>query len=103
VIHLEGASTGITQRVVKRRPAYWFEARRRFFLKNYGAFYTALVDAAFIVGFGLWRVRRAIQRKPDLDPPHMFADAIRHSVFVAGFKVKPVSNPALEAIAPKQV
>jgi len=53
--------------------------------------------------FALWRVRRAIQRKPDLDPPHMLADAIRHSVFLAGFKVKPVNNPALEAIAPKQV
>ena len=95
VIHLEGASTGITQRVVTRRPAYWFEARRRFFLKNYGAFYTALVDAAFIVGFALWRVLRAIQRKPDTDPPHMLWDSIRHSVFLAGFKVKPVKNPAL--------
>jgi hypothetical protein len=33
----------------------------------------------------------------------MLWDSIRQSVFLAGFKVKPVTNPALEAIAPKQV
>ena len=38
IIHLEGASTGIaTGRVERRRPGYWFEARRRYFLKNHGA------------------------------------------------------------------
>jgi N-acetylglucosaminyl-diphospho-decaprenol L-rhamnosyltransferase len=95
VVHLEGASTGIVQRVVKRRPAYWFQARRRFFLKNHGALYAALVDAAFIAGFALWRLRRWLQRKPDTDPPHMLADAVRHSVFLAGFAVTEVENPAL--------
>jgi GT2 family glycosyltransferase len=102
VVHLEGASTGITERVVKRRPAYWFQARRRHFLKNHGALYAALVDAAFISGFALWRVRRALQGKPDGDPPHMLGDAIRHSVFAAGFAVTEVENPALrEAAAPR--
>jgi hypothetical protein len=96
VVHLEGASTGITERVVKRRPAYWFQARRRFFLKNYGAPYTALVDVAFIVGFAAWRARRFIQGKPDTDPPHMLGDAIRHSVFGAGFRVSAVQNPAMQ-------
>ncbi len=50
VIHLEGRSTGITNRSVKRRPEYWFQARRRFYLKSHGSFYTALVDAAFLAG-----------------------------------------------------
>jgi len=95
VTHIEGSSTGIAARVVKRRPDYWFQARRRFFLKNHGAFYTALADAAFLFGFALWRMRRQIQRKPDTDPPHMLADAFRNSVFMTGFKVREVENPAL--------
>jgi GT2 family glycosyltransferase len=95
VVHLEGASTGIANRVPRRRPGYWFQARRRFFLKNHGPAYTALADAAFILGFATWRVRRRIQRKPDTDPPHMLADAIRHSVFATGFAVAEVENPAL--------
>lgn len=95
IVHLEGASTGIAAKASKRRPAYWFQARRRFFLKNHGALYTALADAAFIAGFAVWRLRRWIQGKPDTDPPRMLADSIRHSVFLAGFRVTAVENPAL--------
>ena len=97
VIHLGGATTGITTRSTKpdRRPPYWYQARRRYFLKNYGALYTALVDAAFISGYSLWRLRRLLQRKPDTDPPYMLIDSIRHSVFCTGLKVKVVENPAL--------
>lgn len=97
VVHIAGQSTGIDRRDEKpgRRPAYWFEARRRFWLKNYGALRTAFVDMAFLVGFVAWRARRAIQRKPDLDPPHALWDSFRHSVFCTGFAVRPVANPAI--------
>jgi GT2 family glycosyltransferase len=95
VVHLEGMSTGITDRSLKRRPEYWHQARRRFYLKSFGAAYTALVDAAFLVGFATWRVRRRIQGKPDRDPPHLLADSFRNSVFRTGFKVREVENPAL--------
>jgi len=95
VIHHGSSSTGLYgQPVEPRRPAYWFQARRRYYLKSYGAWYTAMVDAAFILGFATWRLRRRIQRKPDTDPPHMLIDSIRHSVFCAGFKVTEVQNPA---------
>lgn len=96
VIHIAGQSTGI--KTLKRRPEYWFQARRRFFLKNYGALYTMLVDAAFLFGFATWRVRRAIQGKPDTAPPHLLFDALRYSVFFTGFKVRDVENPALRGI-----
>jgi GT2 family glycosyltransferase len=99
IIHLEGASTGLTQ-PVKRWPAYWFQARRRFFLKNYGGLYTALVDAAFLLGFSLWRLRSWIQRKPDNDPPHLLSDSFRHSLFCTGFELREVENPALSASNP---
>lgn len=95
IVHLEGASTGITHRVVKRRPPYWFQARRRFFLKNFGPLYAAMADAAFIIGFALWRLRRVLQRKPDGDPPHMLWDSIAQSVFLKGFKLQAVENPAM--------
>lgn len=100
VIHLEGASTGITGQPIKpnRRPAYWYEARHRFFTKNYGPWYTAMVDAAFISGFAIWRLRRRLQHKPDIDPPQMLIDSIRHSVFYKGPKVRIVENPAMHAV-----
>jgi N-acetylglucosaminyl-diphospho-decaprenol L-rhamnosyltransferase len=96
VVHLEGASTGVTGRIVKRRPTYWFQARRRFFLRNYGAFYTAMVDAVSIIGFAFWRLIRWLGRKPDVDPPHMLTDLIRNSVFLTGFDVRVVENPAMK-------
>lgn len=97
IVHLMGRSTGVTQRDTKpkRRPTYWFQARRHFFLKNYGPWRTALCDAAFILGFSLWRLRRFLQRKPDPDPPQFLSDFIRNSVFMTGFRRRPVVNPAL--------
>ncbi|MBD2022181.1 glycosyltransferase family 2 protein [Leptolyngbya sp. FACHB-36] len=86
VMHIAGQSTGVTVRNVKpkRQPQYVFDSRRRYFVKNYGLVYAALADAAFLAGFGLWRLRRVIQRKPDLDPPKMLQDSIQNSVFLRG-------------------
>jgi GT2 family glycosyltransferase len=100
VFHLEGASTGVTGAAVNRRPRYWFQARRRFWLKNYGPAQAALADAAFITGHALWRVRRFIQRKPAVDPPHLLADFIANSVFVTGFELRAAENPALKQVSP---
>jgi GT2 family glycosyltransferase len=100
VIHLEGATSGVgSRRVERRRPPYWFQARRRYFVKNYGAWYAALVDAANILGFAAWQLRRRIQRKPDSNTPYMLIDSIRHSVFCAGPGVPVVENPALREAA----
>lgn len=86
IVHLIGKSSGVTDKAQrnKRRPAYWFESRRRFFTKNFGVGYAMLADLAFITGFSAWRLRRAIQRKPDPDPAHLLGDFIRHSVFLKG-------------------
>ncbi|HEY1685653.1 MAG TPA: glycosyltransferase family 2 protein [Tepidisphaeraceae bacterium] len=99
VMHLEGASTQVKyssdDKPLPRRAGYWFDARRRFFLKNYGAIYAALCDAAFITGLALWGIRRRIQRKRDEFPQSFLTDAIRHSVFLNGFKIPEVENPAM--------
>ncbi|HTL28834.1 MAG TPA: glycosyltransferase family 2 protein [Tepidisphaeraceae bacterium] len=86
VVHLVGAASELSdaRKHRKRRPKYWFDSRRRYFVKNHGIIYAALADLAFAVGFALWRVRRFIQRKQDTDPPKMLSDFIRNSVFLRG-------------------
>ena len=85
VVHLVGQSSGVTDvhSIPKRRPAYWFAARRHYFLKLHGWVYSALADAAWLLGFGVWRVRQFLQRKPDRDPPQLWRDFLRHSVWFA--------------------
>jgi GT2 family glycosyltransferase len=96
VVHLVGQSTGVTTRP-KRFPPYLFEARRRYFLKNHGAFYAAMADLGMIAGLSLWRLRVLLTKKEDTTAPHLLADSIRHSVFLKGFALTDVQNPALAA------
>lgn len=94
VVHLVGQSSGIkdTKFSQKRRPQYWFDSRRRYFLKNHGVIYAAIVDLAWLISFALWRVRRKIQNKPDFDPPHFWEDSLRNSVFVRGISLHSFSS-----------
>jgi N-acetylglucosaminyl-diphospho-decaprenol L-rhamnosyltransferase len=96
VVHLVGQTTGVTTKRRRRHPSYLFEARRRFFLKNYSALYAATADAALIFGLALWRLRVALTRKEDTTAPFLLRDSIRHSVFLSGFKLREVKNPALQ-------
>ncbi|MEM8737020.1 MAG: glycosyltransferase family 2 protein [Planctomycetota bacterium] len=91
VVHLVGAASGVTARnttgkPARRRPAYWFESRRRYFVKNHGKLTAAAADAAWIIGFTLHRLRVKLTARPDTDPEHMLTDFVRHSVFARGFK-----------------
>ena len=95
VVHLVGQSTGITVKAPGRQPAYSFEARRRYFLKNHGRAYAAMADGGRIVGLALWRLRVALTGKQDLTAPYFLRDSIMHSVFLTGFALKDVCNPAL--------
>jgi len=94
VVHLVGQSTGIKGQNRKRQPSYLLEARRRYFLKNHGPLYAALADAALISGLALWRLR-VLLGKPHSTPSHVLRDTIRHSVFMKGFRLHDVQNPAL--------
>ncbi len=89
VMHIAGQSTGVTVRTdaPKRLPTYWFDSRRRYFVKNHGFAYAAFTDAVWLTGFVLWRMRRVIQRKPDLDPPKLLEDFVRNSVIFKGAKL----------------
>ena len=82
VVHLVGQASG-----GKRLPAYWYDSRRRYFVKNKGRLYAALADASWAAGHSLWRLRRAFERRAQPGPPAVLSDFLRHSVFGAGFRI----------------
>ncbi len=84
VMHLEGQTSGIIEQETNsiRRPSYYFDSRRRYFVKNYGLLTAILADLAWITGFILWRIRRRLQAKPDTDPPKMLHDFVLNSVLI---------------------
>lgn len=96
VVHLVGQTTGVANKQRKRQPPYLFEARRRYFLKNYNPLYAAMADAGLIIGLSLWRLRVLLTGKEDATAPFLLRDLIRHSVFLTGFQLREVRNPALQ-------
>jgi GT2 family glycosyltransferase len=89
VMHLQAQATGVDgpKSKEKPRPTYWFESRRRYFIKHHGRTYAMAADAFWATGYLSWRARRVLQRKPDPDPPHLLRDFIRQSVFLKGFEI----------------
>jgi N-acetylglucosaminyl-diphospho-decaprenol L-rhamnosyltransferase len=81
VMHHAGQSTGVTgeQGLSNRRPQYWFDSRRRYFVKNHGWFYAALTDLVWSLSFLTLTLRSKIQRKPATHPPHYLRDFLRNS------------------------
>jgi hypothetical protein len=85
VVHLIGASTGVTARLPGapgRRPKYWFDSRRRYFVKNYGMPYAALSDVALVASSGLRRLVETARGRQGNVPPHFESDLIRNSALV---------------------
>jgi len=87
VVHLVGQSSGVTDPRAaaerKRRPGYWFLARRRYFLTNHGRVKSVLADLAWSVAHASYRARRLLQRKPDTDPRLLLWDFIRFNFLLA--------------------
>ncbi|TVQ46370.1 MAG: glycosyltransferase [Gloeocapsa sp. DLM2.Bin57] len=84
VVHFVGQSSGVTNTKItpKRRPLYWFESRERYFIKNYGKFYTFLADLMWMIGFIVWKGRNSIEKKPNNDPPYLLTDFWQNSILV---------------------
>lgn len=60
VMHLEGASTGIKE-ANKRRPRYWYDSRRRYFVKHHGVLGLVLADLLWATGRVTYLLRRALK------------------------------------------
>ena len=102
VIHVGGASTGVHSRVVeervaRRKPAYWYQSRRRFFARTRGVYAARAAWLAWIVGHCFWRLRgwigvngaskpvadelrdwvvHAFPRRSDCDSPNLAYDVL---------------------------
>jgi len=89
VTHLAAQATGITddRQELRRYPDYWFESRRRFFVKNRGKLQAMLADLAFLFGYTTFRLRSVIQRKKNDEPPRFWWDFFRNSTLVKGFEI----------------
>ena len=81
VVHLVGQSSGVTSssRARRRLPRYWFAARKRFFVANHGRAKALAADLAYALAFGSFRLRRLVQRRPDVDPKWMLWDFVRYN------------------------
>ena len=89
VVHLVGQATGVTnpKSTARPLPTYWFDSRRRYFVKNHGRLYASVVDLAWLIAHLLWQLRRRIQGKPDRGPVGWLRDQARNSVFAKGFRL----------------
>lgn len=100
VVHLVGQTTGIThakgvKAKAKRRPGYWFQARRRYWLKHHGFAGALAADAAHVAGLLVRKARGVVGREADL-PDRFLRDFLGHSAWVRGGKLNVVENPALQ-------
>ena len=78
---------------VKRRPQYWFDSRRRYWVKNHGRAYAAAVDVVWALAYSTWKLRNLVQRKPAEYPPYFFRDLLRNSaLFNSGLPTSTVAS-----------
>jgi serine O-acetyltransferase len=74
----------------RRIPTYWFDSRRRYFLRNHGLAHALLADAAFLTGHALRKLRLRIAPKVTRpDPPNVVSDYLHNNVLVQGTAVAP--------------
>ncbi len=78
VLHLEGASTGIRV-AARRRAAYWYDSRRRFFVRHHGIRGLLLADLLWATGRLSFLLRVALGLTKDgghADPKHFMFDML---------------------------
>lgn len=86
VRHVGGASTGVHSRktrgrVEPRKPSYWYRSRARFFGRTRGKRVAILAYFAWLAGYSLWAMRRALQLAPGAKPfSHEVRDHCRYAL-----------------------
>lgn len=61
VFHVGGAATGVGRVKARRHPAYWFNSRRRLFVRTQGTAALRGATLAWIAGRALWKLREALR------------------------------------------
>lgn len=81
VMHIEGAATGIKSN--KRRPAYWYESRRRYYIKNHGVISLIMADTLWAIGRLSFVFRQTLglgQKQENIDPEWFAFDLLKGDV-----------------------
>ena len=76
IVHLEGQSTGVAHARPKRRPAYWFDSRNRYFIAHHGRAFAIAADLAATLGTALARTKGVLFRRPVHSPPRYARDLL---------------------------
>ena len=80
VDHIGGLSTGFWDET-RRMPKYWFESRRRYFVKHHGRLYAAACDAAWLCGYAIFVVKSNLKgRRKETTRPSEGRDFLRYSL-----------------------
>ena len=85
ILHLEGAATGIKTKA-KRRAGYWYESRRRFFIKHYGILGLLVADSLWFIG----RISLLIRSKAGLGGKNIDADPKWFMLDLCGGDIKAI-------------
>jgi GT2 family glycosyltransferase len=91
VLHLAGQSSGVTgkQAQARRRPGYWFRARRYYFRKHFGPARAFLADLAWSLGFFSFRIRQRFQGQLDNEPQHLLRDFVYYNFLPVKRQIEP--------------
>lgn len=82
VVHFIGASTGVTGKRPgrpRRRPGYWFQSRRRYFVNNHGRLYAIAADMGLIAATSFRRAAEFLRRRPSDIPEKFVRDLVVNS------------------------
>jgi len=86
VVHLAGRATQIRdpasgRLLAKRLPRYWYDARRRYFVRTAGKTAAVLAGVAWLAGRAIWQLRCLLTRRPDDDPARSTRDFLAFSLW----------------------
>jgi N-acetylglucosaminyl-diphospho-decaprenol L-rhamnosyltransferase len=77
--HIGGLSTGFNDET-RRIPRYWFQSRRRYFVKHHGRLYAAACDAAWVLGHAIFMTKLNLLRRKQGARPRMGLDFLSYSL-----------------------
>ena len=105
VVHAGGAATQIRDPetgMSRQRPlpAYWYEARRRYFTLCHGRPYGLAAGLAWLTGRCWWRLRQLVAPRSNAGPVREARDLVSHGLWPSRFDataaVRPLDSPASE-------
>ena len=86
VVHLAGRATQIRdpatgKMLAKRLPRYWYDSRRRYFVRTAGKATAVTSGLAWLAGRTLWQLRCLVTRRNDDDPARSTRDFFAFSLW----------------------